>query len=183
MGGLALGIVLTVALVSADTYTSTNDSCMRCHYHEEADQLWKQSPHYLNGSGVVTDCAACHLPPKEDGIARYYMVKIKMGAKDMWAKMTKDKDEIDWAAKRSVDHAERIVYNASCLKCHQNLFPEGISDDGIAAHLYYEENAEKLHLSCVSCHLNAGHYIEGYSHQKLKGKVDTGSGEIYEWSI
>ena len=180
LGGLALGIVLTVALVSADTYTSTNDSCMRCHYHEEADQLWKQSPHYLNGSGVVTDCAACHLPPKEDGIARYYMVKIKMGAKDMWAKMTKDKDEIDWAAKRSVDHAERIVYNASCLKCHQNLFPEDISDDGIAAHLYYEENAEKLHLSCVSCHLNAGHYIEGYSHQKLKGKVDTGSGEIYE---
>ncbi|MBR6883188.1 MAG: NapC/NirT family cytochrome c, partial [Bacteroidales bacterium] len=89
LGGLALGIVLTVALVSADTYTSTNDSYMRCHYHEEADQLWKQSPHYLNGSGVVTDCAACHLPPKEDGIARYYMVKIKMGVKDMWAKMTK----------------------------------------------------------------------------------------------
>ena len=180
LGGLAVGIISVVAFLAVDTYTSTNDSCMRCHYHEEADLLWKQSSHYLNGSGVVTDCAACHLPPKEDGIARYYMVKIKMGAKDMWAKMTKDKDEIDWAAKRSVDHAERIVYNASCLKCHQNLFPEGISDDGIAAHLYYEENAEKLHLSCVSCHLNAGHYIEGYSHKKLQGKVDTGSGEIYE---
>ena len=74
LGGLALGVVLMLVLVSVDTYTSTNDSCMRCHYHEEADRLWKQSSHYLNESGVVTDCAACHLPPKEDGVVRYYMV-------------------------------------------------------------------------------------------------------------
>ena len=179
LGGLALGVALMLALVSVDTYSSTNDSCMRCHYHEEADRLWKQSDHYLNESGVVTDCAACHLPPKEDGVVRYYMVKLRMGAKDMWTKLVKDKEDIDWAAKRQVDYAPRIVYNASCVKCHENLYPEGISDDGIAAHLYYDENHEKLKLNCVSCHLNAGHYIEGYTHQKLQGKVDTGSGEIY----
>ena len=144
LGGLVLGIVLMLSLISVDTHTSTNDSCMRCHYHEEADRLWKQSPHYLNRSGVVTDCAACHLPPKEDGVVRYYMVKLRMGAKDIWAKMVKDKDEIDWASKRQSDYAPRIVYDASCLKCHQNLYPEGISDDGVAAHLHYEENAEKL---------------------------------------
>ena len=74
LGSLALGIALMLVLVSVDTHTSTNDSCMRCHYHEEADRLWKQSSHYLNESGVVTDCAACHLPPKEDGVVRYYMV-------------------------------------------------------------------------------------------------------------
>ena len=159
LGGLALGVALMLALVSVDTYSSTNDSCMRCHYHEEADRLWKQSDHYLNESGVVTDCAACHLPPKEDGVVRYYMVKLRMGAKDIWAKMVKDKEDIDWAAKRQVDYAPRIVYNASCVKCHENLYPEGISDDGIAAHLYYDENHEKLKLNCVSCHLNAGHYI------------------------
>ena len=55
LGGLALGVVLMLVLVSVDTYTSTNDSCMRCHYHEEADRLWKQSSHYLNESGVVTE--------------------------------------------------------------------------------------------------------------------------------
>ena len=119
------------------------------------------------------------MPPKEDGVVRYYMVKLRMGAKDMWAKLVKDKEDIDWASKRQVDYAPRIVYNASCVKCHENLYPEGISDDGIAAHLYYDENHEKLKLNCVSCHLNAGHYIEGYTHQKLQGTVDTGPGEIY----
>ena len=180
LGVLVLGIVLAMTLITVDTRTSTGDYCTSCHSHEEADRLWKQSPHYLNGSGTVTDCAACHLPPKEAGINRYYRIKLKMGAKDMWAKTFKDKDQIDWAAKRTQDYAPHIVYNESCVKCHQNLYPEGISDDGIAAHLHYEENAEKLQLNCVSCHLNAGHYIPGYTHQKLQGTMDTGSGEIYE---
>ena len=180
LGGLAVGVVLMMAVNVADTYTSTNDSCMSCHYHEEADRLWKQSSHHLNESGTVTDCAACHLPPKQEGLNRYYMIKLKMGAKDLWAKAVKDKEDIDWEAKRQVDYAPRIVYNASCVKCHEDLYPEGISDDGVSAHLYYDENAEKLQLNCVSCHLNAGHYIEGYTHQKLQGTVDTGPGEIYE---
>ena len=180
LGVFVLGIVLAMTLITVDTRTSTSDYCTSCHSHEEADRLWKQSPHYLNGSGTVTDCAACHLPPKEAGINRYYRIKLKMGAKDMWAKTFKDKDQIDWAAKRTQDYAPHIVYNESCVKCHQNLYPEGISDDGIAAHLHYEENAEKLQLNCVSCHLNAGHYIPGYTHQKLQGTMDTGSGEIYE---
>lgn len=182
LGVFVLGIVLAMTLITVDTRTSTSDYCTSCHSHEEADRLWKQSPHYLNGSGTVTDCAACHMPPKEAGINRYYRIKLKMGAKDMWAKTFKDKDQIDWAAKRTQDYAPHIVYNESCLKCHQNLYPEGISDDGIAAHLHYEENAEKLQLNCVSCHLNAGHYIPGYTHQKLQGTMDTGSGEIYEAS-
>ena len=180
LGGFALAAVLVIAFAKVDTHTTTSDYCMSCHYHDEADRLWKQSPHYLSKTGVVTDCAACHLPPKEEGINRYYMIKLRMGAKDLWAKTVKDKEEIDWASKRQQDYATRIVYNESCVKCHQNLYPEGISDDGVAAHLHYEENVEKLGLNCVSCHLNAGHYIPGYTHQKLKGTVDTGPGEIYE---
>ena len=39
LGGLALGIVLMMAFFGVDTHTSTNDSCMSCHYHEEADRL------------------------------------------------------------------------------------------------------------------------------------------------
>jgi len=180
IGGFALAAVLVIAFANVDSRTVTNDYCMSCHSHEEADRLWKQSPHHLSKSGVVTDCAACHLPPKEDGLNRYYMIKLKMGAKDLWAKTFKNPEDIDWASKRQQDYAQHIVYNSSCVKCHQNLYPEGISDDGVAAHLHYEENAEKLNLNCVSCHLNAGHYIPGYTHQKLKGTVDTGPGEIYE---
>ncbi len=179
LGGIVLGLCVFWSLSVAETHTSTNAYCMSCHYHEDADRLWKQSSHYLNGSGVVTDCAACHLPPKEAGVARYYMAKLRMGAKDIWAKATRDKDSFDWEAKRQVEHAEKIVYNESCIQCHQDLYPEGISDDGVAAHLYYDDHAE-LKLQCISCHLNAGHYIPGYTHKKLEGKMDTGTGEIYD---
>ena len=96
LGGLAIGVCAMLAVGGAMSRTSTNEYCMSCHYHEQADADWKKSEHYNSESGVVTDCASCHLPPKENGYLRYYMIKARMGAKDLWAKMTKDKDEINW---------------------------------------------------------------------------------------
>lgn len=178
--GVAVGACILLALVTAAEKTSANEYCMKCHYHEQADADWKKSMHYAGKTGTVTDCAACHLPPKEDGMLKYYAVKAGIGVKDLWTKATKDKDEIDWDSKRQLEHAQRIVFNRSCEKCHTNLFPEGISDDGVTAHLYYEENAKKLDLQCISCHLNVGHFMPGYEHKKLKGKVETGSSVIYD---
>lgn len=175
--GLAIGIGATLAFDGAMTATSSNDYCMSCHYHEQADADWKKSEHFSSESGVITDCAACHLPPKENGTLRYYMTKARTGAKDIWVKMTRDKDEIDWESKRSLEHAVKIVYNESCVKCHENLYPEGINDDGITAHLYYDDHADELGLQCISCHLNTGHFMPGYEHKRLEGKVITGSGE------
>ncbi len=68
-----------------------------------------------------------------------------------------------------MEYAVKYIPNKSCVKCHQNLFPEGITDDGITAHLYYEENAEKLDLQCISCHLDAGHYNPNYAHGQMTG--------------
>ena len=67
LGGFALAAVLVLAFAKVDTHTTTSNYCMSCHYHDEADRLWKQSSHHLNKSGVVTDCAACHLPPRKTG--------------------------------------------------------------------------------------------------------------------
>ena len=181
LGGLVVGACIMIAAGGALNRTSTNEYCMSCHYHEQADADWKKAEHYNSESGVVTDCAACHLPPKENGYLRYYMAKARIGAKDMWAKMTKDKEEIDWSAKRTLENGTQIVYNESCEKCHKNLYPSGISDDGIVAHLYYDENSDKLDLQCISCHLNTGHEMPGYQHKRLEGKVmDTGSSVKYE---
>lgn len=180
LGGIVVGVSLMLVFNKMEVSTSTNDYCMSCHYHEKADADWKKSVHYNNESGVITDCASCHLPPKEDGMLAYYMAKARMGAKDMWTKMTKDKEEIDWESNRQLDHAVGIVYNTSCEKCHVNLYPEGITDDGVTAHLYYDENAEKLDLQCISCHLDAGHEMPGYQHKRLEGKIETGlGGEIF----
>ena len=176
LGGLVVGISLMVIFNSFWTKSSSNDSCMSCHAHPQSDASYKQSYHYLNGSGTKTDCAACHLPPK--GTFKHAYAKARTGIKDLWSHLTKDTETIDWDRKGELEYASRIVYNESCKECHINLFPEGISDDGITAHLYYEDNEEKLDLQCISCHLDAGHYNPNYKHGTLKETFKP-SGEIY----
>ncbi|MBR4779666.1 MAG: SUMF1/EgtB/PvdO family nonheme iron enzyme [Bacteroidaceae bacterium] len=177
--GAVIGVVLTLVAVHFWDSSSSNESCAVCHVHPKAEENWKLSSHYNNPSGTKTDCAACHLPPK--GTFAHFAAKTRMGIKDIWAYITKDKEKIDWDSKGELEHAVGIVYNKSCLVCHINLFPAGVSDDGISAHLYYEENEKKLGLQCISCHLDVGHYNPNYSHSKMVGvpqpKV---RGDIYD---
>ena len=150
---------------------------MACHAHPESDASWKKSVHYMNGSGVITDCSACHLPPR--GSAEYVKAKISTGVKDVWSYITKDVESIDWESKGELEYAQKIVYNSSCKSCHVNIFPEGITDEGITAHLYYEDNEEKLNLQCISCHLDAGHYNPNYKHGQMTSLPTKEQGEIY----
>ena len=60
------------------------------------------------------------------------------------------------------------------------MFPEGITDDGVTSHLYYEENEEKLNLQCISCHLDAGHYNPNYKHSAMTEAPVTDNGVKYE---
>ena len=177
LGGLVLGLSLMVVFNSFWVRSSSNDSCMSCHVHPESDASYRQSYHYMNGSGTKTDCAQCHLPPK--GTVRHAWTKARMGIKDVWANITKDTETIDWSRKSDLEYAQNIVFNESCKECHINLYPEGITDDGITAHLYYDDNEEKLNLQCISCHLDAGHYNPDYKHGTLK-EVFKPSGEIHE---
>ena len=177
LGGLVLGLSLMVAFNSFWVKSSSNDSCMSCHAHPESDASYKQSYHHMNSSGTKTDCAQCHLPPK--GTFKYAYTKVRMGIKDVWAHLTKDTESIDWSRKGELEYAQNIVFNESCKECHINLYPEGITDQGITAHLYYDDNEQKLNLQCISCHLDAGHYNPNYKHESLKD-VFKPSGKIYE---
>ena len=177
LGGLVLGLSLMVVFNSFWVKSSSNDSCMSCHAHPESDASYKQSYHHMNSSGTKTDCAQCHLPPK--GTFKYAYTKARMGIKDVWAHLTKDTESIDWSRKGELEYAQNIVFNESCKECHINLYPEGITDQGITAHLYYDDNEQKLNLQCISCHLDAGHYNPNYKHESLKD-VFKPSGKIYE---
>lgn len=168
LGGLCGGLAIMAALSTAIVKTSSNNTCLSCHWHSDADASWKQGNHCLNNSGVMTDCAECHLPPQEN-TASYVFHKTRLGVKDLWSFIFKKKENIDWEAKKDMEYAVNIVFNESCVKCHANLYPQGISDDGIAAHLYYDEYAEKLDIHCISCHMDAGHFNPGYSHSKMVG--------------
>ena len=177
LGGIIIGLSLMMVFNSFWISSSSNDSCMSCHAHPESDASYRLSYHYNNGSGTKTDCAACHLPPK--GTFRHAYTKARMGIKDMWSHLTKDAESIDWDRKSELEYAHRIVFNESCKECHITLFPEGITDEGTTAHLYYEDNEKKLDLKCISCHLDAGHYNPDYKHGSLK-ETFRPSGEIYE---
>ena len=167
VAGAALGVMLTTAFMGFWQKSSSNDACTSCHFHPEAEQSWKMSSHYDNGSGTATDCAACHLPPI--GTPQHFLAKTRMGLKDLWSSVVNKKEDIDWERKKELEYAQGLVSNASCVACHVNLFPRGVSDDGIAAHLYYEQNAEKLDLQCISCHLDVGHYNPNYMHARMVG--------------
>jgi len=181
IAGAFLGAAAVLGAGSLFRATSRTEYCMSCHFHDEADAAWKKGPHCCNGSGTATDCVSCHLP--EEGTLSHFLAKTRLGLKDLFSYWTKDKSEIDWAAKRTLEYAPKIVPNSSCVRCHVNLLPEGISDDGITAHLHYENNAEKLGLQCVSCHLDAGHVLPGYSHAKMTGVPQSSTadaGPVYE---
>ena len=167
LAGLIFCAILFIAGNKVVHYTSTDEYCQSCHIHPEADNSWKQSSHYYNKSGVRVHCVDCHLPPKESN--RYLIEKAKAGIRDVYAFYLKDHDSFDWEYKRTLEHAVKITFNESCTKCHQTLFSKGLSDEGGTAHLYYENNAEKLNLNCINCHQFVGHYNPNYVHGAMTG--------------
>jgi len=62
-----------------------------------------------------------------------------------------------------------------------NLFPGELTKEGEDAHLYYTQQKKTPELHCINCHLNAGHYIEGYTHGSnvTFGAVSSAPKEIF----
>jgi formylglycine-generating enzyme required for sulfatase activity/nitrate/TMAO reductase-like tetraheme cytochrome c subunit len=179
VAGLFIGAGLILGTNRLVQNTSTDEYCQSCHIHTGADEAWIQSTHYSNESGVRVGCAECHLPPK--GSFKHFRTKVRTGLHDLYAYKFKDHESFDWERKQQLEYAVHIVFNESCEKCHQNLFPKGLSEDGGKAHLYYDMNAKKLDLHCINCHLDAGHHLPGYTHGKLTGipVQDDGPKELF----
>jgi sulfatase modifying factor 1 len=159
--GLLLGILLVLGGNETIRITSKNEFCASCHIHPQATTSWKKSVHYITRSGDRTGCVECHLPPKGQG---HIPAKIKTGSRDLWGRLFKDPEEFDWEAMSRLENARTHVPESSCLYCHETLFTPELSKEGEEAHLYYDQAEKTGDLHCINCHLNAGHYIEGYTH-------------------
>jgi formylglycine-generating enzyme required for sulfatase activity len=159
--GFAIGVLLILGSIKAIHLTSTNEYCISCHIHPMADAAWKKSVHYETRSGYRVSCVECHLPPQGHG---YLWAKGKTGLRDLWNKWTRDSASFDWQDKQRLEVARGYVYESSCIKCHENLFPAKLTKAGENAHLYYTQTKKTAELNCINCHLNAGHFIEGYTH-------------------
>ena len=127
---LCLAFIVTINTLSS--YTSTDKYCMSCHVHPWTEQSWKLGSHLNNRTGVTVHCVECHLPPKGEG---YLFAKAKHGAIDAYGFLFKDSAKINWQAKKMLENAKGFVYEKSCIKCHQNLFPVTLSVNGSNAHL------------------------------------------------
>jgi formylglycine-generating enzyme required for sulfatase activity len=172
--GILTGVLIFGSGSVAVKRTSTNAYCNSCHsVHPHSTVSWKQSVHYLTESGTHTNCVDCHLPPHGQG---YLIEKIKTGARDIWSNWTKDSASFNWEAKSALEHAKKHVFNSSCVACHENLFPPKLTREGADAHLYYTSENRPADVQCINCHLNAGHYIEGYVHGGNTGFGITSSG-------
>jgi len=178
MPGLIMGIFIILVAGKALDATSTNEYCQSCHIHPSADMSWKKSVHYETKSGYRVACVECHLPPKGQG---YLWAKGTTGLRDLWSFYTKDSASFDWDERGRLEVAREHVYNSSCLTCHENLFPSELTKEGEDAHLYYTQQDESPDLHCINCHLNAGHYIEGYTHgsNTTFGSVSSAPKEIF----
>jgi formylglycine-generating enzyme len=157
--GFVLGVIFLVSGKAVVKYTSTDKFCMSCHIHPMADQSWKLSAHFNNRTGNIVHCVDCHLPPEGHG---YLVAKTKQGLKDAWGYYMKDSSSINWEGKKLLENAKGFVYEKSCLRCHQNLFPAKLSVNGGNAHLFYTTSKEPL--NCINCHLNVGHYDRNAIH-------------------
>lgn len=171
--GTLTGMLIILLSYKGIKYTSTDEYCISCHIHPQADQAWKKSSHYQNNSGIITNCVDCHLPPEGQG---YIFAKIKHGTKDLYGKLFKDPEKINWEEKSKLENARKFTYNESCINCHQHLFTEGLSVDGEDAHLYYRQH--KNTIDCINCHLNVGHFSKSAMHAHnldfgQAGKPDT----------
>jgi sulfatase modifying factor 1 len=149
------GFLFIVIIKTVLDYTSSDTFCDICHVHPHSTITWKQSTHKDTKSGTIVHCVECHLPP---GGLVYFTEKMKSGSRDLFATVLKDVSKINWDLKSRRENAVRFTYEKSCIHCHQNLFSKGLSKKGQDAHLYYEQNSEKVR--CINCHLEVGHYLE-----------------------
>ena len=163
----ASGVILVLLARVFIQYTSTDDFCAACHVHPQATSSWKQSVHHDTHSGVIVHCVDCHLPPAGPA---YLTAKITTGLRDVYGKLFKDPEKIDWELKSRRDYAVNHTFKASCLFCHTNLFPRTLTKKGDDAHIYYEQKKNDIH--CINCHLDAGHYHEKPPEMLLGKKVE-----------
>jgi len=177
--GIIVGALIIISGNKALTVTSTNEYCVSCHIHPAADTYWKKSTHYQTNSGIKVACVDCHLPPKGDG---YLWAKGTTGLRDLWSMWTKDSASFNWEDRSRLEVARGYVFENSCKKCHENLFPSKLTKAGEDAHLYYTQTKKTDELHCINCHLNAGHYMEGYTHgsNKTFGNTSSAAKEIFK---
>jgi nitrate/TMAO reductase-like tetraheme cytochrome c subunit len=142
--GFAFAILCYFATNAAMEPFSSSEYCGTCHEMQTVYEGWKQSGHYVNVSGTVTECIDCHLPPK-DQFFRHTSVKAYEGLRDLvkhWLGRPYDEQKM----------RERVLGkmpDARCTWCHGNLLGKPSTP---AVAVMHTPSTEPNAPTCVDCH-------------------------------
>lgn len=143
-------MVLYIFLTWSVGFTSSVDFCTEnCHEMAVSFQEWQTSSHYNNDTGVVAECADCHLPA---GFIPKIKAKLYFGIRDTLVHYLGDPVNLD--RKRLAESAVARITDDSCMTCHKNLFPSGLPRGGFIAHANILDGEQR---KCVSCHRQMVH--------------------------
>jgi len=160
---VVVGLIISFVTVVAVKQTSGVNFCSSCHSMKPMAEAYRNSVHGGYGkSGVVAECAACHLP--HESTLGYLVQKARTGMWDLWVESTHDTSKIDWFERR--EERRNWVYDSGCLHCHENLLRgTQANKKAFTAHKAYfakklvvktDEGTEPA--KCVDCHKHVGHY-------------------------
>lgn len=156
---LGVFVLFSVGLASAMlSITSSTRFCQTCHEMNVHQQELALSPHAKDADGNPIGCAQCHLPR---GIGpRYFAVKTYSGVKDVYVHFNEAPVNLDRRELQPV--ARRFIDDASCMKCHDDLYKDAknkgpISALGRIAHDSYNGLNGKTYRNCAACHVNIAH--------------------------
>jgi cytochrome c nitrite reductase small subunit len=136
-------------------FTSSVDFCtVNCHEMTVSYREWQVSSHYDNDTGVVAECADCHLPT---GFLPKLKAKIYYGIRDTVSHYFGDPENLD--RKELGESAAANITDDSCQQCHKNLFPSSLPRGGFLAHTNRLDGEDGR---CVKCHRHMVHQNKLY---------------------
>ena len=121
--------------------------CVSCHEMEKPHASWQQSPHVVNRSGVQVACTECHLPHRDDRIARLTS-QVWLAGKDL---------SVSRFGRYDPEESRQLVLqtlpNERCLRCHVNLATcaTSIASVKIVHTTALKNDVNRTH-ACVTCH-------------------------------
>ncbi len=162
--GFAFAVLCFLATNAAMEPFSSSEFCGKCHEMKTLYEGWKQSGHYVNVSGTVTECIDCHLPPKDE-FFRHLSAKAYIGLRDLVKHYLGRPYDEEKMRQKVLEN----IPDSICLRCHSNLLGKPSTP---AVAILHAPSTEPNAPTCVECH-NDMHPRPDSSGEEASGEGQT----------
>jgi trimethylamine-N-oxide reductase cytochrome c-type subunit TorC len=178
-GFCALSAILLSAVALHPSLSSTK-FCLSCHEMNTPHEEYTKSKHFMNPSGVRTECASCHIP---QGVGPKLVKKVK-ALNEIYGHLTGVLDTAEKYEEHRADMAERVWAemkasdSRECRSCHNQ-------DGFVLAEFKNPKEGERMKKglaedqTCIDCHKGIVHKLPDLSggYKKLYAKLKSSSAD------